>query len=247
VWLPRRMRQGGWHDTVLRRAYHQALGMAEVDRTIRAILYSFSQIVLKSADLAQMAASNPERLYERLALLRAGMDAYGIASTDMEAEELVALQRSVAGLADLYDRAAQALCATARMPLVKLFGTTPSGLSTDDAAGTRNWNGEVSDHQTGAYRPLLERLVRYLALSAEGPTGGREPEEWSIEFAPIDEPTEKEQAATRLTVAQTDNIYLEWGVYDPQSVRDARSQPKGYLLPVVATDPILPPVTDEQD
>lgn len=247
VWLPQRLRQrnANRNDSVLRRPWHEVIGLSEVDRDVRAILHSFSLLGYGAENLPDMTtAQAPDQLAKRLAALRMGMDAFGMISYQKGAEEIVALQRTVAGLVELYDRCAQVVATAAGQSIAQFFGQAPGGLSTDDESGNRNWSARVKAYQEGEIQPQLERLVRYLALSSEGPTGGREPEEWRITFAPLDEPTEGEMVDARLKVAQADATYITSGVYDPVTVAETRAQPNGHLLPIPLIEMETPPDAD---
>jgi len=54
--------------------------------------------------------------------------------------------------------------------------------------------------------------VHYLALSKKGPTGGVEPEQWSVRFRPLLEPTEAELVEIRKQQSETDKAYFEMQV-----------------------------------
>jgi hypothetical protein len=71
-------------------------------------------------------------------------------------------------------------------------------------------------------KPNLERLIRYIYLSKLGKTEGNEPESWSIQFVPLWQNTEEQEALLRRTVAETDRIYIETGVLDPSEVAISR-------------------------
>ena len=62
---------------------------------------------------------------------------------------------------------------------------------------------------------LLERIVRLIMISKRGPFGGREPTNWQIEFNPLWQMTETENAIYRKTIAETDQIYISNGVLYP--------------------------------
>ena len=111
-------------------------------------------------------------------------------------QDLEQFSPSLSGWTDIYDRLAQNLATAAAMPITKLFGQAPGGLSTDDGSALANWSAQVAAYQDGQLRPAYNQLVTTICRSAEGPTRGQEPDEWEIVFAPYQVPSESEQAAT---------------------------------------------------
>ena len=69
---------------------------------------------------------------------------------------------------------------------------------------------------------MLEKLTRYIMLSQDGPFGGVELDNWSIQFVPLWQNTEEQEAIVRKIVAETDAIYLDRGVLDPAEVAVSR-------------------------
>jgi hypothetical protein len=60
---------------------------------------------------------------------------------------------------------------------------------------------------------MAEQLLRLLMLSSEGPTDGKEPDSWSIEWKPLTSPTEKDIADARYVIAQADDLNIKNGIY----------------------------------
>ena len=60
-------------------------------------------------------------------------------------------------------------------------------------------------------------------LSAkEGPTRGKLPKQFKVEFRPLWQMDQKELVETRKLQAETDQIYMETGVLDPEEVTASR-------------------------
>src|SRR5690606_3713217 len=62
------------------------------------------------------------------------------------------------------------------------------------------------------YTSPVEWLIRLILLSADGPTGGVEPDVWPIEWKPLKHQSEKEIAETRQLVAEADEKYVDMGM-----------------------------------
>jgi len=225
-WMPARIRDANprhMADSVLQVSWRRIQDLSRADQDIGIIMRSMSQGVLKIAGLAQLFASgNCEAVSQRLALTNAGLSSLGLTVLDAENnEDLSYATRTVAGLSDLYDRTVQSVAAVARMPVTKLAGTSPGGLSTDDASGSRSWDDQVGSHQTDDLQPHVERVVDLLSASSAGPTNGQEIES-TVSWRPLRQMTEAELADIRAKQAATDKTEWEMGVLTDAEIRESR-------------------------
>jgi hypothetical protein len=123
------------------------------------------------------------------------------------------------GLSDIIIRIMDRLAAAAEMPLSILFGQPPTGLSTDDQSGRRAFYDSVANKQRRLLRRLITYLLQLLIAASEGPFKGKEPEQWAIEFLPLEEPNEKENADQRAVDSQTEERLVGLGIVLPMEVR----------------------------
>jgi uncharacterized protein len=128
----------------------------------------------------------------------------------------------VSGIAELLDRFMTALSSVTRMPVSLLFGRSVAGLNATGESDTRNFYDAVKQDQEHKLRGVLEKLIRYIFISKDGPTDGVEPDEWSLQFTPLWQNTAEEEALTHKIVAETDAIYLDRGVLDATEVAISR-------------------------
>jgi uncharacterized protein len=241
VKLPRalRGRNAGYDDSVLQRPWDAMRRFVESEQAMARIVQSFEVTTIGMAGLAKVMQDDEgaELVMARMQLLAKSLSIINAYLLDTDAGET--LQRSsssVAGLPELRDRFAESVSKAARMPQTILFGTAPAGLNTDGESGIQAWHKRVRSYQTHLLEPQLERLYRILFRAKRGPTNGVEPEGWRINWHALDEPGEKEQADTRLVVAQTDAIYLDRGVRTPDQVSRSRDGKAGWSMDTVAPD-----------
>lgn len=131
----------------------------------------------------------------------------------VDAEAAVTEQsKSVAGLADMLVQFAQVVSGAADIPMTRLFGMSPAGMNATGEYDDQAWHKRVETEQKRKYRAPLEWLIRLILLSADGPTGGVEPDVWSVEWKPLKHQNEKEIAETRKLVAETDEKYVDMGL-----------------------------------
>lgn len=136
----------------------------------------------------------------------------------------------LSGWADVFDRLILALCAVTRMPQVKLFGTAPSGLTSDDQASARQWSKRVDTYQDDVLRDAYNYLLTLLFASKEGPTKGVTPESWRVEFEPYEVPSEAERAATTDKRADTIGKLLDKKVISVAEARASLDGERGLVL-----------------
>lgn len=151
----------------------------------------FSLIILKVSGLAKLISENEESVViKRLELISLAMSALKVLPID-EHEDMAELATTLAGVAEILLRLQDNVGGATGLPLTKVFAHTPAGFSSDDEPGKRNYEALVGDIRT-RLGPEVERIVEIITLCSDGPFAGVEPEEWSHEWPPIEEPTQEE-------------------------------------------------------
>lgn len=183
-----------------------------------------AQTVLKISGLKRMLAEKQrETVLGLLRLYQASRSSLNAAAVDGEddiEDRVVSLEHFVEVAVQL----AENLAAAARMPLTKLFGHAPAGLSTDDASGTRNWDDEVQSYQTRTVTPPLRKLIE-LALVTEGAEGRR----FDLAFRPLRQPTEGEIAELREKRSTEAQALWDIGAISADEVRESVRADAGWI------------------
>ena len=78
------------------------------------------------------------------------------------------LQYSFAGLADVYEQVMMDVAGASRIPVTKLFGRSPSGLNATGESDLQNYYDYIEERRETDFRPIIERLLPIMALSAWG-------------------------------------------------------------------------------
>lgn len=131
------------------------------------------------------------------------------------AEEFSRVTTPMAGLPDLLDRQAQRLSMASRIPVPILMGESPAGLNATGDSSIRAYYDHCATLQTDFLLPAITQLIQALL-------GPKEPKSWSVVFHPLWTPTDLEQATTRKTQADTDQIYFAMGVLAAEEIRTSR-------------------------
>lgn len=115
-------------------------------------------------------------------------------------------------------------------PLTLFAGVAPSGLSTDDISGYRNYEQYIAGEQVEKVEPVIAKFYRTVALGM-----GHKDIDVDVTFKPLMDPDEKALAEIRKLNAEANAIYWE---------RDGLEDPDG-VVPVVAPGGAAPMVEEE--
>jgi uncharacterized protein len=129
---------------------------------------------------------------------------------------------SLTGLPELLQQLTNRLAAAARMPVSLLMGQAPAGLNATGDSDIRWFYDQVAALQERKLRFPLTRIHKLIMLDQNGPTDGKEPKGWSLEFVPLWQMSDGEVAAMRLQVAQADQLNIQNQVVTPEEVAKSR-------------------------
>lgn len=214
----------GWGDGVIDRCYSVIRDYANAHGGAAALINDFSQGIYKLKGLAAAMGSGREELIrKRIALIDFCRSVLRGVVLDADGEDFERKSTTLAGLPDLLEQISTRLAAEARMPASKMFGTQPGGLSGGKQDGALElWHKEIHAEQENESSPGYLKIARYVMLSKDSPTRGKEPKDYCVEWRPLSELSEPEEAAMHLAQAQADTAYLVNGVLGPETIRTSR-------------------------
>lgn len=99
-------------------------------------------------------------------------------------------QYTFTGLQEVYDSMCLDLSGASRIPVTKLFGRSPAGMNATGESDLRNYYDYVDTLRENVLRPLLERILPVVCMSAWGAV----PEDLDIQFPALWTPTAREVA-----------------------------------------------------
>ncbi len=142
---------------------------------------------------------------------------------------------TLAGIKDVLDYFEIALCAAADIPATVLFGRSPSGQNSTGESDLENYYNMVERIQRQKIKPQLQRLIHLLDCCQDYHLNL--PQEYTIEFNKLWNPSAKEQAETkqieadaRAKDAAAAAQYVSLGALDPQEVRNKLDEGDEYKL-----------------
>lgn len=214
--------QRGWADSVLLRPYKVIRDFNVGWSAVSYMLSEFSQALLKVKGLAEIIAENGDaEISKRASAMNISRSVAGVLLLDSE-EDFSRDTVSLAGVPETLKEMLGRLAMAARMPVTVLAGVSPAGLNATGESDITQWYDTVKAWQMKSLLPALNIVVRCAFLDPAGPTKGKEPENWSVQFNPLWQLTEKETVELRNKQAMTDQVYINAGVLLPEEVAVAR-------------------------
>jgi uncharacterized protein len=213
----------GWGDPLIQTIYEELRNYSMAFSHTATMMEDFVNGMLKIPNLTTIMASQcgDQNVLKRLNILNLSKSTTNTMILDAD-ETYEKITTNVSGIAELLDRFMLALSAVTRVPVSLLFGRSAAGMNATGESDVRNFYDAVKQEQESKLRCVLEKLIRYIMISKDGPFSGVEPENWSLQFIPLWQNTEEQDAATRRTIAETDAIYIDRGVLTPEEVAVSR-------------------------
>ena len=230
----------GWHHSVLQKPYEVIRDFEMTWAGAAHLMQEASIGVYKVKDLLAVLSSEKgaEGLQRRMEVVDEGRSVARSMVVDADGEGYERVSTTFTGIPDMLDRFAGRLSAAAGIPVTRFMGEAPAGLNATGEGDARTFYDRIQAYRVNDIQPGLERIVKCFLVEAlgglsvvEGETdgAGNEPD-WSIEWPALYQPTEKEKAEIRKTVADTDKTYIDAGVLDPAEVTLSRFGEGGWSM-----------------
>lgn len=142
-----------------------------------------------------------------------------------ESEELTNVTTSLSGLDKLLAQSQEHQAAPAGIPLIIMFGITPSGLNASSEGEILIFQDNVKTYQEKVVEPRLTPLFNICQLSLWGKIDPA----ISYEFPHLSELTQEQQAKIRESNAKAHGAYVTMGAVDNEEVRETLSNEEGGL------------------
>jgi phage-related protein (TIGR01555 family) len=212
----------GWGDSIFVRC-NRVLSDFDMTWASAAVLISdFSQAVYKMTGLAEIVTNNNKQALQNritaMDMARSVLRSVVIG----ENEEFERKSTPMTGLPDMLDKFMLRLAAAGGLPVSLLMGQAPAGLNATGASDIRFFYDRLAGEQENELKPSIEYLLKLIFLTKDGPTKGKEPDNWSITFKSLWQLTELEEAQKRKVQAETDHIYMADSVVTPEEITQSR-------------------------
>jgi uncharacterized protein len=183
-------------------------------QSVSDLISKFSMNCL-STDLATLMGADGAQLMDRVNLFNQVGSNSGTMLLDKETEEWFNVSIPLGSLDHLQAQAQEQQAAPCGIPLVKLFGITPSGLNASTEGEIRVFYDWIGAYQEAFFRPGLTRVLELVQMSLFGEVD----KDITFAFEPLWVLDEKGQADVRKVDADTDSVLIQSGVLDPSESR----------------------------
>lgn len=218
--LPKRLKVQNqyWDDSILTALRESIRNYQTAHSSAASIIEDFSIAVFKIKNLAsQIASDGDDAVVARMQILNLTKSIAKAVVIDADGEEFSHQTRSAAGIPELLQKSEQHLVAETNIPNTVLFGNSPTGLGGSGNHETTNWYDYLISEQQNYIKPKLIEIYRHLAVDL-----GLDPAKVDIEFNPLWQMDEKEEAEIRKIQSETDNNYINSQVLDPDEIAQSR-------------------------
>lgn len=208
------VRNSFWHDSVITACAEATRDFLQSYGGVSSVLNEFRLINYKVKGLADsVAGGHEEAMMDRLKLVNKARTLLGMTVLDQD-EELEIHSDTFAGVPEILDTFKNRMAMTTGYPQMILFQDSPGGMNSNGNSELEGWYNTVADYQRRNYRPRLERLLEVIYASKKGPTNGVEPEKPGFTFKRLWQASDKEEAETEKTQAESDQIRMDQGTLD---------------------------------
>lgn len=213
-------------------------------QSVSDITHNFSTPVFQTDMSQMMAPGGSQALQLRMALYNATRDNQGAFIADKDKEDFKNVSAPLGSLDKLQAQAQEQMAAIAGIPLVKLFGMTPSGLNASSDGEVRCFYDTIESTQerigTPNMRYLLDIVQMHLFGAIDPEIGFLWEPLWSLD--------EEKLANVRKVNAETDCAYVDHGILGVDEVRQTIASEEGSRYASIDVDDLPPmPQAVEQD
>ncbi|KQV83252.1 phage portal protein [Rhizobium sp. Root1220] len=206
----------GWGDSIIEAVYSAMKNADATAANIASLVFEANVDVFRIPEFMN-SLSDPtysQRLLDRFMLAATAKGINRALILDKE-EEYERKTISFATLPEVMQSFLQMAAGAADIPVTRLLGQSPAGMSSTGESDMNNYYDRVSSIQQLEITPALYRFDECLIRSA---LGSRPPEVF-YEWSPLKQMTEKEQAEIGKMNAETVKILTEAGTFTPQELR----------------------------
>lgn len=185
-------------------------------QAVNDIIQKFRTTVLATQmDVSTMGAA--ETFFARIKMFVAGRNNSGVLAIDKENEEFQDVTASLASLDKLQAQSQEHMATPPGIPLVKLFGITPTGLNATAEPEMQAFYESLSSSQEKNGTPVMTKTIELIQLSKFGEIDKGIVWQWN----PLKHMDKKEEAEIDLLRAQADDMRIANGTIDNAEAREA--------------------------
>ena len=189
-----RVANNWWGASELEHVYEELTKRNAASANIAQLIFPAKLRILKMQDFGQLlTATSPQQqreLYQVLSAQAQLMNSMGVQVMD-STDSFESLQYTFSGVADVYELFMMDIAGASEIPATKLFGRAPQGMNATGESDLRNYYDSIQQKLEAVLRPVLNKLVPVLCMSAWGAV----PDDLDFTFDSIRNPSDQELAS----------------------------------------------------
>lgn len=185
-------------------------------QSVSDLLHSYSKDVIKINMSGVLNDGAADAYVARAKLYNQTRDNRGVIMLDKNEEDFVNVSTPLSTVDKILAQSQEQMASVAQIPLIILLGITPTGLNASADSELEVWAQRVRAEQEKEIRPRLQEIIELVQIAEFGeidPSIG-------FEFVPLREMSELDEANIRKIEADTDAVYIQAGVLDPEDARN---------------------------
>lgn len=212
-----------WDESVLERLWDRLIAFDNATMSTGSLIDRANLRTVKIQDLREIAAAGGEAyegLQAQFEMMRLAQVNEGLTLLDKN-DEFNSTAYSFTGLSDVLLQFGQQLSGASQIPLVRLFGQSPAGLSATGDAEIRMYYDKIKAQQEATFRKPFTKLARVMWRSEFGTAAPRDLE---FQFTPLWQMDAKDKAEIGKT--NTDSIseaHQQGLLTTPAAMKELRS------------------------
>lgn len=233
-----------WGASELEHIYDELKKRDNTSWNIATLIFSANLKVYQMDGFEQMALMDEQALgdlYKTLTLMNEMMNNNSMQVIGKN-DTFDTKQYTFSGLSDVYAEFMMDVSGAAEMPVTKLFGRSPAGMNATGESDMQNYYDSIEQKQEACLRPVLEKLLPILCISAFGEM----PSDLELEFNPCRRPTEEERKTlAQQTAAAVNEIYNSGLISQKTALKELRQSAENTGMWTNITDEDIEKASDE--
>jgi len=202
-----------WGDSVLTKLENVLRNFNLSHDSVAAIMQDFNTGILRLQNLAELIeADEDDAVTARLRLMNLSKSILGTVLLDADSETYENKTVPLTNVDKVLDKVNERLVAATNMPHNKILGMGPkTSLGGGGDSEEKDWLTNVANLQVLNVKKPINKILKLIQLSKQGPTNGKIPVDFKWLFKPLWVPSQKELQETKKLQAETDEIYWKIG------------------------------------
>ena len=205
------------HGSIIQKVYDSVGQYQGAMDNLVPLLNTANMAILKIENLMDIADEETSRqISERMRLIQKTRVENQLMLLT-QGDEFINHGLNLSGIKDLVEQLTNNMVAASGMPRTILLGESPKGQQSSGKSELIDYYDYVKQEMVRVLEPNIRYITDYLLQSEFG----KKDFEYDVEFPPLIELSELEEAEYRLKVAQQMQVYLDAGILTQEEVRDS--------------------------